>query len=130
LFNRTLVAKCDEKTATGKAPNAPTSTGALAKAQSFPSQHLSNLLQTIEGNTSIRPVLVEDLKNKFAHLGKIVTKANIDACVNVYAEKLSKRMGAKWVIKEEYRSIAGVQEKVPAAATATITTTTTTTSTT
>lgn len=82
--------------------------GTLAKAQTFPNQHLSALLQTIEGSTSIRPILVEELKGKFTHLGKAVTKASIEACINVYAEKLSKKMGAKWVVKGEYRSTAGV----------------------
>lgn len=82
--------------------------GALAKAQTFPTQHLPALLQMIEGSTSIRPVLVEELKGKLSHLGKVVTKTSIEACVNVYAEKLSKKMGAKWVVKDEFRSTAGI----------------------
>lgn len=93
-----------------KSASTPTSAGVLAKAQTFPVSHLSSLLQTIEGSQSIRPILLEELKNKFAHLGKTVTKANIEACVNVYAEKLSKKLGNKWVIKQEFRKTAGICE--------------------
>ncbi|UZJ51094.1 hypothetical protein CBS101457_000414 [Exobasidium rhododendri] len=110
-----------------KAGPQPASTSSKLKAETFPNQHLPTLLQNIEGSTSIRPVLVEELKTKFASLGKTVTKANIDACINVYAEKLSKKMGARWVIKEEYRSTAGVQQAAAPTTTATIPTNSSTT---
>lgn len=87
---------------------------ALAKAQTFPNQHLPALLKMIEGSTSIRPILVEELKTKFAsiEMGKVVTKANIDACLSVYAEKLSKKLGGKWAVKEEFRSMADMQQEM------------------
>jgi chromatin assembly factor 1 subunit A len=100
-------------TGTPKAPGAPASASVKTKAATFPDQHLPSLLQAIEGSTAIRPVLVDELKGKFAPLGKMITKANIEACLNVYTEKLSKKMGAKWVVREEHRSIAGL-EKVQA----------------
>lgn len=84
------------------------SSAAILKAQGFPEADLPALLQTIEGSVSIRPVLIEDLKNKFSHLGKGATKTIIDACISIYAEKLSKRQGGKWVIKAEHRGRAGL----------------------
>lgn len=93
-----------------KTASTSSSTAVMTKAQGFPVDQLPALLQAIEGSKSIRPVLLEELKEKFGHLGKVATKAIIEACLNVYAEKTSKKMGAKWVVKEEYRSMAGVSE--------------------
>ena len=104
--------KSDQKTAapTKAGASIPATPDVLAKAQGFPVHHLPSLLQTIEGSKAIRPVLLDELKGKFGHLGKVATKANIEACLNVYAEKTSRKMGAKWVVKQDYRSMAGICE--------------------
>lgn len=102
--------KGEQKVAIVKTASSSTSTEVMTKAQGFPVDQLPSLLKSIEGSKSIRPVLLEELKGKFGHLGKAATKAIIEACLNVYAEKTSKKMGAKWIIKEEYRSIAGISE--------------------
>lgn len=90
-------------TPTSKDAIAPQTT--LDRARAFPENHLGELLRAIEGSTSIRSVLLEDLKQKFGGLGngKTATKACIDACVQLYAERSGRKAGSKWVVKPEYR---------------------------
>lgn len=104
------VLKNEQKTAPTTKASIAATPDVLAKAQGFPVDHLPSLLQTIEGSKAIRPVLLDELKGKFGHLGKVATKANIEACLNVYAEKTSRKMGAKWVVKQDYRAMAGICE--------------------
>ncbi|MCO5555716.1 hypothetical protein L7F22_009261 [Adiantum nelumboides] len=76
----------------------------LTKAKAFPEEHLKDLLISIEGSSSIRPVLIEGLHSKFATEGKAaVPKTTLEACLTTYAEKQSKKAGGKWVIRAEFR---------------------------
>lgn len=76
----------------------------LIKAKAFPEEHLKDLLTSIEGSSSIRPVLIEGLHSKYATDGKAsIPKTTLEACLTTYAEKQSKKAGGKWVIKAEYR---------------------------
>ncbi|PWN37163.1 uncharacterized protein FA14DRAFT_187292 [Meira miltonrushii] len=92
-------------------PNKPSAQAAvLTKAKAFPEEHLKDLLGSIEGSSSIRPVLIEGLHSKYATEGKAaVPKTTLEACLTTYAEKQSKKAGGKWVIKAEFREMAGLQ---------------------
>lgn len=78
------------------------STATQAKASAFPPAHLADLLRAIEGDTTIRAVLVETLREKFSSV-KGASKGAIDACVAVYAEREGKRAGSRWVVRQPFR---------------------------
>ncbi|EPQ32459.1 uncharacterized protein PFL1_06835 [Pseudozyma flocculosa PF-1] len=83
-------------------PTAPT------LKQSFPESEVPKLLRAIEGSTKTRPGLVDDLKELFEPLGRLVSKNALNERLPFYAAKEGKKQGAAWRVKEEYRSLAGL----------------------
>lgn len=69
----------------------------------FPDTHLPELLHLIEGSTRSKPALVEDLREHFAPTIKGVSKTAIEAKLNECATRESKKPGAKWIIKDEWK---------------------------
>lgn len=69
----------------------------------FPDTHLPELLDRIQGSTRSKPALVEDLREHFAASIKGVSKTAIEARLNECATRESKKPGAKWVIKDEWK---------------------------
>lgn len=83
-------------------------TPASSKASAFPEAEVPALLKAIEGSTKTRAGLVDDLKEKFEHLGKAVSKNALNERVGHFAAKEAKKPGAAWRVKEEFRAIAGL----------------------
>lgn len=71
---------------------------------SFPDTHLPELLARIEGSTRPKPVLLEELREHFAPHIKGLSKVAIEARLNECAMRESKKLGARWVIRDEFRS--------------------------
>lgn len=73
----------------------------------FPDTHLPELLGLIQGSTRSKPALVEDLREHFAPSIKGVSKTAIEAKLNECAARESKKPGAKWTIKDEWKARIG-----------------------
>lgn len=69
----------------------------------FPDTHLPELLDLIQGSTRSKPALLEDLREHFAPSIKGVSKTAIEARLNECAARESKKPGAKWIIKDEWK---------------------------
>ncbi|KAK0538708.1 hypothetical protein OC834_000300 [Tilletia horrida] len=82
---------------------------------SFPDELLLEFLQIIDGSTRVKPVLVEELKEKFSDrkcaagpAAVNVSKAAIEKKLNEVAAKDGKGKGSKWVVKGEFRAKYGL----------------------
>ena len=69
----------------------------------FPDTRLPELLSMIQGSTRSKPALVEDLREHFAPTVKGVSKAAIEARLQECAMRESKKLGAKWIIRDEFK---------------------------
>lgn len=97
-----MPAPSDAEPNAAPAPTAVPPTARSSKFQ-FPDTHLQELLSLVEGSTRPKPVLIEDLREHFAPMIKGLSKAAIEARLQECAAKESKKPGAKWVVKEEWR---------------------------
>ncbi|PWN48437.1 hypothetical protein IE53DRAFT_197320 [Violaceomyces palustris] len=74
----------------------------------FPDTELPALLRMVQGSTKTRIGLIDDLKEKFSHLGKAASKSAIEAKVMQCAVREGKRANDRWVVKEEWRQRIGL----------------------
>ena len=57
----------------------------------------------VQGSTRSKPALIEDLWEHFGPIIKGVSKASIESRLQECAMRESKKPGAKWVIKDDYK---------------------------
>ncbi|KAE8223468.1 hypothetical protein CF319_g3500 [Tilletia indica] len=85
----------------------------------FPDDLLPAFLRLVDGSTRVKPVLVEELKERFADGGGggetavgtasvNVSKVAIEKKLNEVAAKDGKGKGSKWVVKGEFRARYGL----------------------
>ncbi|KAL4401964.1 CAF-1 complex protein [Malassezia pachydermatis] len=99
--NETAKAKPASDTAT---PSTTSTTPARPTKFQFPDTHLAELLKLIDGSTRSKPALIEDLREHFAPLIKGVSKTAIESRLQECATKESKKPGAKWIIKDDWKA--------------------------
>ncbi|KAK0568463.1 hypothetical protein OC861_001944 [Tilletia horrida] len=85
----------------------------------FPDELLPEFLRLVDGSSRVKPVLVEELKERFADVAADpsidagvananVSKAAIEKKLNEVATKEGKGKGSKWVVKGEFRARYGL----------------------
>lgn len=83
--------------------SSPPSAPSRPTKSSFPDTHLPQLLSMVQGSTRSKPALIEDLWEHFGPIIKGVSKASIESRLQECAMRESKKPGAKWVIKDDYK---------------------------
>ncbi|WFD31345.1 hypothetical protein MSPP1_002379 [Malassezia sp. CBS 17886] len=96
-------AKCSAPVAAGETASPAPECAPRPTKFNFPDTHLPELLRLIQGSTRSKPALVEDLREHFGPLVKGVSKASIESRLQECAVKESKRPGAQWVIRAEWK---------------------------
>ncbi|PKI84105.1 hypothetical protein MVES1_002208 [Malassezia vespertilionis] len=117
----TVETTSDEKPAQSSAgtdTTTPTPSSTSRAKSSFPDLHLPELLGLIQGSTRPKPALLEDLREHFGPIVKGVSKTAIESRLQECATKESKKPGARWIIKDEYKMRAAAgnhaeQERLP-----------------
>lgn len=113
---QTSTAKTSQPSATASSDVATASASpALAKgkgassssASLVPNEHLSVILQAVEGSTDTKMMLQEKLALQFKTV-KTVTKAAIGSTLTQTCERESKKADSPWRVKAEWRSMAGL----------------------